>query len=141
MSKLTKRLYIIESVGELKCIIEPNMLMWYERVFVNKSKRGLGYCKWLFRESILDFKGNIEVDVLKGKPELKTVFKDLQFQPNGPSKRFLDCRLWHLNNNYSNRRKIMRIYNPISIPIYTETLTWESRYYLWEENYYTVDNI
>jgi hypothetical protein len=111
--------------------------MWYEKVFVYPSRRGRGYCKWLFSESLADFSGRIEVDVLMDVPELPHVFRKLGFTPNGRSQRYKRCKLWKLISHSKSKAK--HLGKNTARPILQESTEWETARFRWREKVYELD--
>jgi len=137
-NKPQKHIYKIERVGHLKCYIEHSDLMWYEKVFINPSMRGQGYCKWLFRESILNFRGDIEVDVLGKRPQLTRVFRALHFKSNGLSQRYYNCRVWRFINTEYSRIRLERMKILHENPKLNNTIEWETSRFLWKLTSYYI---
>ncbi len=111
--------------------------MWYEEVYVTPDMRCRGYAKWLFAQSITDFRGKIEVDVLSGVPCLPMMFKELGFRPNGLSERYEDCRTWC----FDSRKRSPRIQrkNGMLIPELWYVDQRETSRFMWREKIYKLN--
>jgi len=136
-SKPLKLQYKVLRTGYLNCVVEENRLMWYESVFVFPSRRGRGYCKWLFSESISDFSGRIEVDVHSGVPELTYIFRKLGFTRDGSSQRYERCKLWKLSSRSKSRVHHLRK-NTVK-PVLHKIKKWETSRFRWRVKIYKLN--
>lgn len=136
-SKPLKLQYKILRTGYIHCVVEENRLMWYESVFVFPSRRGYGYCKWLFSESIRDFSGRVEVDVHSDIPELPHIFRKLGFTRNGNSQRYKRCKLWSLSSH--SKYKANHLRQNTARPVLHKIKEWETIRFRWRVKIYKLN--
>ena len=121
--------YRIWRVARLRCFVERPNLMWYEEIYVTPQLRGRGFAKWLFAQSISEFRGRVEVDVLGRVPSLPMIFAGLGFRLIAPSERFYNCALWRLDRRRNGWRDVP---GPGELGLVTGYCSsWETQRYRW----------
>jgi GNAT superfamily N-acetyltransferase len=127
--------YEIHGIGALVCIREPDGVLWFQRVYIRPKYRGLGYAKWLFARSMLDLQGRTEVDVLRGVPALRAIFKSLGFQRRRRSIRYPTCDLWTPRRG-GNQKSIKKAagHQPIAVHV----TRWRTALTDWETRHFTI---
>lgn len=134
--KPIRLIYRIHRVGHFDCFIENTNLMWYESLYITPRFRSRGYAKWFLLQSVKEFKGTIEADLLNKANELPSIFSWLGFSPDGKSNRYLKCSLWRLIKRNRKLTKF-RNYRPDgNFPILNEVLTWETPQLRWVKKIY-----
>ena len=134
--KPIRLIYRIYRVGHLDCLIENRNLMWYQSLYITPSLRGKGYAKWFLIQSIREFNGTTEADLLNKVCELPSIFSWLGFSPDGKSNRYLKCSLWRLIKSNRKLRKFRNYQPDGGFPILNEVLTWETPQFRWVKKTY-----